>query len=341
MADPITSDAVALEKAHFINCIENTPSSTFYVQFNPKELKLDDRANYSPDSAEKSGDKKDFHGREGAKLSMELIFDTTIGSDGRAGSGANVNDVFVRPLRAFLALTPPEDGGSDTETQDGEDRPPTVQFRWGPFSFMGAVDSVNTSFLMFSAEGVPLRARVNVSMTTDRPEDQSTGNGVTDQTRLLPPMVRRLPIDIGNRSNLGSVAERFGISEQLLALANNIDDPLSLGNLPLDSLSIPSSAEMADRLAAAFRDVAPKSLGDISRDDVMAALQAAQDAGIPVDEARAVLTTAQREAQRLVGEANASIGEVNKAVDDLADELDVSVPDIPDLPDIPDFEPPF
>lgn len=258
MAEPNTPEAVRLEKAHFVNCAESTPDSTFYVQFNPKELKLDDKASYSPDQGEQSGNKQEFNGRDGAKLSMELVFDTTVGWDSQKGDPVNVNERFVRPLRAFLSLAPPQKGSDDSETQDCEDKPPPVQFVWGPFEFTGVIDSVNTVFLMFSSEGVPVRARVTLSMTTDRP-DSTTGNALTDQTPLLPSMVRQVSGDRG--TTLAAIARRVGVSEQALLLANGIDDPL--GDFSLDDVTIPDTQEMAERIRDSFRDVAPKSLGGL------------------------------------------------------------------------------
>jgi len=349
MADPLK-----LEKAHFVNCVENTPESTFVVQFNPKELKLDDRAHYSPDQAEQSGTRQDFNGRDGAKLAMELIFDTTRGWDGRKGEPTNVNEQFVKPLRAFLTLAEAQSGDSDRELQEGEDRPPVVQFVWGPFEFTGVIDSINTTFLMFSSQGVPVRARVSVSMVTDRPQS-ATGNAQTDQTALLPAMVRRISGDAGD--SLGTIAQRSGVSEKSVLLANGVDDPF--GDLPLDDITIPDSSEMAERIRDAFRDLAPKSLGGITTDDVLEAIETVEEVVEQVDEkldeARQALETAKDEAQALVDEANEEIREINEAVDDVEERVQEAVdklperirpdvpevPDIPEIPDIPDFEPPF
>ncbi|MEO0600356.1 MAG: hypothetical protein AAF211_02915 [Myxococcota bacterium] len=344
MADPITPDAVALQKAHFVNTVETTSDSTFTVQFNPKELRLDDRANYSPDQGEQSGNRQQFNGRDGAKLSMELIFDTTLGWDSRDDDPVNVNEQFVKPLRAFLSLAEAQDPSSDRETQSCEDRPPPVQFVWGPFEFTGVIDSVNTTFLMFSSQGVPVRARVGLTMTTDRPES-TTGNEQTDQTRLLPTLVaQRAGTDVF------SAARKAGVSEQDVLLANGIDDPL--GDVDLASVTIPDSSELAERIRDAFRDIPPKSVFGITEEDVLEAIDTVEQ---KLEEVGEAIDVAKEEAQRAVDETNETIGAINEKVDDaeetareVADKLPErirpeipDIPDIPEIPDIPDFEPPF
>ena len=71
-------------------------SSTFTVQFNPKELKLDEKASWKP--SEEHGQTHPlltYEKGEPTQLSMELIFDTTDNDD-------DVDKKFIQPLRDFM-----------------------------------------------------------------------------------------------------------------------------------------------------------------------------------------------------------------------------------------------
>lgn len=81
-----------------------------------------------------------------AKLSVELIFDTT-------GSLKNVCDT-TREVAQLL-------GGQ------GEP-PPLVTFDWGAFKFEGIVDSFKETLDFFSTDGVPLRSTVALTMLQEK-----------------------------------------------------------------------------------------------------------------------------------------------------------------------------
>lgn len=271
----------------------------------------------------------------------------------------NVNEQYVRPLRSFLALSKPEAEDSDSKSKDAESRPNRVQFVWGPFDFTGVIESINTTFLMFSAKGVPLRARVTVSMTTDRTDDELKSGS---QSSLLPPMLKRIAPSPG--SSLGAMASKYGVSEQDMALANGIEDPLGLDDFSLDSLTIPDTSAMAENLRQKFRDLAPKSVMGITEGDVLAAIDTVREAisdvedtvdkvNAKADEVRKEIEETRQVAQKVVDDINAPIKRVNQKlgeVQDAADSLARKLPGSPDAPtvptlgevnDIPDFEPPF
>ncbi|QRN93099.1 hypothetical protein JRI60_28265 [Archangium violaceum] len=78
-----------------------------------------------------------------AKLSVELIFDTT-------DTHKNVCDQTVAVARLLGEKNQP---------------PPQTTFDWGAFAFTGIVDSYQETLDFFSVDGVPLRSTVAITMT--------------------------------------------------------------------------------------------------------------------------------------------------------------------------------
>ena len=84
------------DKAYFQNV---DSGSTFYVQFNPKEFKMDESASWKDsDEQEKQEPLLTYEKGNPTKVSMELIFDTT-------DNGSSVADTYIKELRAFFSTT--------------------------------------------------------------------------------------------------------------------------------------------------------------------------------------------------------------------------------------------
>jgi hypothetical protein len=98
-------------------------------------------------------------GQGTTKLSLELWFDVTLplpsGADDPAGDVRNL----TKEVAYFM--TPQE------VTKKGKKGlvPPGVQFQWGTFLFKGTVDSVEETLELFSEDGKPLRAGVQLSLS--------------------------------------------------------------------------------------------------------------------------------------------------------------------------------
>jgi hypothetical protein len=148
-------------KAYFTNV---DGGGTFYCQFNPKELKLDDTASWKP--SDEQGQTKPlltYEKGQPAVLSMDLVFDTT-------DTGASVQG-RVDAMRAFLAATVTEsDAGGQSQ------RPPHVDFHWKSFHFRGVIEKISASMLMFKADGTPLRAKISVTLK-ERSDEARGGTG--------------------------------------------------------------------------------------------------------------------------------------------------------------------
>ncbi|MDF2235426.1 hypothetical protein P2H44_22960 [Albimonas sp. CAU 1670] len=115
------------------------------VDFNPATLKVS-LTNKLQDGGEGGDGNAAQHTRSTtAKLEMELVFDST-------ETGADVRD-RTGPIKTMALVA------VDAPTQ-----PPRVSFTWGRFLFNGVIESLNETLEFWSAEGVPLRAALQVVM---------------------------------------------------------------------------------------------------------------------------------------------------------------------------------
>lgn len=240
------------EKAFFTNL---DTRSVFRVQFNPKELKLDDGAVWNAsDAVEQTHPRLHYQRGEPSALSMELVFDST-------DSGDNVHQKYVQPLRGFL----------ETSVEVGDAlgvigrRPPYCTFTWGAFEFEGVVERVGAQYLMFASDGVPLRARVSLSLKQAlRPS--ASAELAERAVQALGPTLGALSTHLSTYTTksgdtLSGVAAACGVGERLIAVANGIEDPLSLA-AGVDLL-IPRSEDQAEALGAERRRAAPGNWGAI------------------------------------------------------------------------------
>lgn len=155
----------------------STGDEPFEVHFNPTSLQLA-LANTLDDS-HSGGDRTQFVSKSSAKLTMDLIFDTT-------DTGANVREDTAE-VAAFMEAT-----GSDNAHRT----PPTVLFEWGAFKFQGIFESYRETIDFFSHDGVPLRASVNLTISRQSvvfDEDPPSGDTRVD-----------LPPSTGNASEIAS-----------------------------------------------------------------------------------------------------------------------------------------
>lgn len=121
------------------------------VQFNPTSLSCT-----AQNTLEKKGrDAKatQYVSQTTAKLELELVFDTTHdGSDVRKATDK---------IKRFL----------DPKSKDKQPAPPVIGFLWGSFTFKGFLESFKEAIDYFSAEGVPLRSSVKVSIASLSSQD--------------------------------------------------------------------------------------------------------------------------------------------------------------------------
>lgn len=135
----------ALAKARLLP----TGGEPIVVQFNPASVQLEMSNNL--ESQTRDATRRQLVTATTAKLALELQFDTTV-------TGESVRELTL-PVKRLLR---PDD--ADTATTLAV-VPPLTQFEWGSFLFSGIVESYRETLDFWSAEGVPLRALVSISLS--------------------------------------------------------------------------------------------------------------------------------------------------------------------------------
>ncbi|MGH3774195.1 MAG: hypothetical protein ACRDRR_00430 [Pseudonocardiaceae bacterium] len=138
-------------------------TETIPVQFNPASLKL--QMTNSTDGAQSRGRQvQQYNGSASTSLSVELEFDTA-----DEGTTAQPLDVRTRTAGVARFVLPGGEGSKQA--------PPRVQFRWGTLIVAGVMTSLSEEFDLFSADGVPLRAKVGVEIKEQDPKFEALERG--------------------------------------------------------------------------------------------------------------------------------------------------------------------
>jgi Contractile injection system tube protein len=177
---------------------DGEPAVNFPVHFNPASLQ------YTVSNKEQGqGAKKKQHVSEtSAQLSMDLVFDTTdTGRDVRLDTGEIVK-----------LLSP------DAKAKKA---PRMVEFSWGTYSFTGVIEQYKETLDFFSADGVPLRASVSLTLSSKEltfadPERKgaSVDGVVTPDTVHV-----RKPAGGGPQNSPASIANALGAPRAARAIA--------------------------------------------------------------------------------------------------------------------------
>lgn len=213
----------SVEKAWFFN--EDT-GSCFDLQYNPKEFKFDKPVQWQPHDEQGNESTLEFQKAQPATMVVDVLFDTT-------ADGSDVRNSWVNKL---LELTNPEITPTSGEAQELEkQRPPIVSFVWGDFYLTGVIESIGVTYMMFSTDGTPLRARCSVKMKEWTPTNDYAGGG--GGTGYGSSSVKLVQMQAGQ--TISAIAIANGTSAQAICDANGIDDPID-GAQPGDTLVIPS-----------------------------------------------------------------------------------------------------
>ena len=141
------AQTVAIARLGAVSGRSDNVSSWVNVHFNPASLQLQ-VSNELKDT--RNNERKQYVAKASAKLTMELIFDTT-------DTGDDVTQT-TKKLQAFVA--PPL-----SQQNHSQIPPPVVIFEWGRVKFKGIAESYKETIDFFSANGVPLRASVNLTLS--------------------------------------------------------------------------------------------------------------------------------------------------------------------------------
>jgi hypothetical protein len=139
-------------------------------------------------------------------LSVEALVDTS-------DTLEDVHKVYVRRLRGLM--TP----------DAAEHAPPIVRFEWGSTAFTGVMESLGIHYVLFSPTGIPLRARLTMSIKEYRTAEEQA----KDPPRQSPTVEKSFVVRRGD--TLASISNAVYRSPALwreLARANDVVDPRRL-----------------------------------------------------------------------------------------------------------------
>lgn len=216
---------MALEKAKLIIEKENG-EETLKVQFNPAEYNLSDSVNYLEKSIPGTpGPITQFISGASSTLTISLLFDTydTPENGVRVQSGKGLDDMKTHKPTDVSLLT--RKVAALTNIAGNLHRPPTVTFAWGALHFKGVVTDLKQTFTMFMPDGMPVRARVELTLKS-----------VTDVAAKK----RESPFESPDRTKFRTIhqgeqlwnyaAQEYGDPEQwrVIARENGLMDPLEV-----------------------------------------------------------------------------------------------------------------
>lgn len=144
-------------------------STKVALDFNPETLTIKVQNSLQDVPGRKGRQRTQFVGSSTSTLTFDAYFDSTRPKDepGAGAGGARPEDLDVRErtkkIAAFLQV-------SDPDAQ--HPAPRRVQFRWGSIVFEGVLDQYSEILEYFSPEGVPLRAKVSISLKEQKFEYQ-------------------------------------------------------------------------------------------------------------------------------------------------------------------------
>jgi len=150
-SSPIQLAGQSLVKAYLEILVPKVPNPVIPLRFNPTEYQVQ-KANNFAEIAIPGLESPPIQFIRGAseKLTAEVLVDTSDTLD-------DVRVAYVDRLRGLMDLN------RDLHA------PPIVRFVWDTEIFRGVLESMNTTYVMFTPEGVPLRAKLSLGLKEYRP----------------------------------------------------------------------------------------------------------------------------------------------------------------------------
>lgn len=203
---------MALEKGTIVN---TNSGERVTVQFNPEEYTVNRDVNYAQAAVPGlSAPLLQFAHGNMQTLEMELLLDTyEAHTSGMAnGAGADVRPL-VRRVTDLMNIDPTTHA------------PPVLLFTWGSLSFTCVLARASQKFIMFRPDGVPVRARVQVTFNEFRNGDleaKEIKRETADYSKLYV---------VTQGESLSTIAWRvYGnpATWRPIAIHNGVDDPRTL-----------------------------------------------------------------------------------------------------------------
>lgn len=204
MNTPATSAGQNLQRAKLLIESPVTGDNVVEFRFNPTEYQLQKGNNFAEIAIPGlESPPIQFVRGNCERLSVELLADTT-------DTLQDVRQAYVNRLRNLLRV------------RSESHAPPIVNFVWSGNEFRGVVESLNVTYVLFSPEGVPLRAKLSLTLKEYRPVEIQ----LRDTPRTSPDLEKTWVVRRGDRlSAIAAAVYRDAEAWRAIARANDIKDP--------------------------------------------------------------------------------------------------------------------
>jgi len=153
MTSPAALAGQSLVQAYLEIIVPSVANPVIPLRFNPTEYQLQKANNFAEISIPGLQTPPIQYIRGSSeKLSVEVLVDTS-------DSLLDVRVAYVNALRNLMNI--------NRELH----APPIVRFTWDTEVFRGVLESLNVTYVLFTPDGVPLRAKLSISMKEYRPVD--------------------------------------------------------------------------------------------------------------------------------------------------------------------------
>ncbi|SRR5258705_6584692 len=207
MNTPVSSAGQNLQRAKLVIESPKVPDNVIDFRFNPTEYQIQKGNNFAeiPIPGLESPPIQFVRGNA-EKLTVELLADTS-------DTLKDVREVYVNKLRGLLRI------------RSESHAPPIVNFVWSKNEFRGVIESLNVTYVLFSPEGIPLRAKLSLTLKEYRPVEIQ----LKDAPKTSPDLEKTWLVRRGDK--LASIAAAVyrdpGVWREI-AEANDIQDPRTL-----------------------------------------------------------------------------------------------------------------
>lgn len=188
------------------------------VMFNPSEYQLSSQVNYADQTVPGlNSSVVQFIAGQSDRLSMTLHVDTYSASKTIPGGDKVYQQTEPADVRETVQLF------LSMLDVDGQlHAPPIATFAWGKMTFRGVVESMQHTYTMFTEDGKPVRARLEISMRAVR----EPGKDLRSAPRESPDRTKQRML-IGGMQLWHVAAQEYGDPTRWreIARANEIDNP--------------------------------------------------------------------------------------------------------------------
>jgi nucleoid-associated protein YgaU len=185
--------------------------------FNPKDYSVTKANSWKTDAKQgATAVDPEFTGGQPREMTLQLLFDTTLITP--PVSVKEITDELFASMNATIG------GAAGGNAKKAVQRPRTITFTFGTFTFVGVAKSLTVQYLLFDPKGEPLRADVKLALV------QWTGKvkGQNPTTRSTGALGAHTVRDGDSLASLAYTAYGDATLWRRIAEDNGIDNPLQL-----------------------------------------------------------------------------------------------------------------